>query len=114
MTFPDAGRNLLRVSVQTHAEERALAPDIVVKFSVIHLGVVFKSRCRKISVFRHPSMICQLLEILVEECYGLHALFQLRKQVALVGRVNRIPLESEAYQKGIGLENLLHLGQDGN
>ena len=39
VTLPDAGRNLLRVGVKTHAEERALAPDIVVKFSVIHLGI---------------------------------------------------------------------------
>ena len=45
VTLPDAGRNLRGIGVKTYAEEGAFAPDIFVKFGVIHcFGVI----CRKV------------------------------------------------------------------
>ena len=43
VTLPDAGGNLRGIGVQTYAEEGAFAPDIFVKFSVIHDVMVFKA-----------------------------------------------------------------------
>ena len=45
VTLPDAGGNLRRIGVQTYAEEGAFAPDIFVKFGVIHC---FGAICRKV------------------------------------------------------------------
>ena len=58
------------------------------------------------------SAIC-LLIVSVEESDALHAAKELAQQVALVGAVNGVTLQTESHQQRVKAQNFLELCQDG-